>query len=146
MMKSLTILFLALFVFSGSLAHAQVEQTSLSLYTGAGTFLTITGASGGRTFQFPTGTGTLLTTATGLSNPMNALGALIYGGASGVPTQLAGNASGSTKTFLTSTASGGVATAPAWGTIAAADVPVFVASGASHAAGAVPDPGLTAGT
>lgn len=40
----------------------------------------------------------------------------------------------------------GAAAAPTFRAIVAADLPVFVASGASHAAGAVPDPGSTAGT
>ncbi len=40
----------------------------------------------------------------------------------------------------------GAAGAPTMRTIVPADVPVFGASGASHAAGAVPDPGATAGT
>ncbi len=40
----------------------------------------------------------------------------------------------------------GAAAAPAFRSLAAADLPVFVASGASHAAGAVPDPGSSAGT
>lgn len=40
----------------------------------------------------------------------------------------------------------GSAATPTWRTIAAADLPVFVASGPSHAPGAVPDPGPTAGT
>lgn len=40
----------------------------------------------------------------------------------------------------------GAAGAPTMRAIVPADVPVFVASGASHAAGAVPDPGATAGT
>lgn len=40
----------------------------------------------------------------------------------------------------------GVGSAFTVGVIAAADLPVFVASGASHAVGAVPDPGAAAGT
>lgn len=39
----------------------------------------------------------------------------------------------------------GAAAAPTFRALVAADLPVFVASGASHAAGAVPDPGSTAG-
>lgn len=40
----------------------------------------------------------------------------------------------------------GVAATPTFRALVAADLPVFVASGASHAAGAVPDPGSSAGT
>jgi hypothetical protein len=40
----------------------------------------------------------------------------------------------------------GSAAAPAFRALVAADYPVFGASGASHAQGAVPDPGATAGT
>jgi hypothetical protein len=42
--------------------------------------------------------------------------------------------------------SSGGSAAPGFRALVAADLPVFVASGASHAAGAVPDPGATAGT
>ena len=50
---------------------------------------------------------------TGFVNPMTTLGDMIYGGASGTPTRLAGNTT-STLEILTSTGSGGSATAPAW--------------------------------
>lgn len=42
--------------------------------------------------------------------------------------------------------SSGAAAAPTFRAIVPADVPVFVASGSGHAAGAVPDPGASAGT
>lgn len=42
--------------------------------------------------------------------------------------------------------SSGSSAAPGFRALVPADYPVFVASGASHAAGAVPDPGATAGT
>lgn len=56
------------------------------------------------------------------------LGDLLYGGASGTPTRLAGNTT-TTKEFLTSTGSGGLATAPTWGTIAAGDLPTIALTG-----------------
>lgn len=68
----------------------------------------------------------------------------------GSPVTAAGNltisalASQAANTFLA--APSGAAGAPTMRMIVPADVPVFVASGASHAAGAVPDPGATAGT
>lgn len=52
------------------------------------------------------------------------LGDLVYGGASGAPTRLAGDTS-NTRKFLRSVSSGGVAAAPAWDTILAADVPTL---------------------
>ena len=60
-------------------------------------------------------------TLTSLNNPMTTLGDIIYGGASGAATRLAGNTT-ATKNVLTSTGSGGVATAPVWGTLTATDV------------------------
>lgn len=65
--------------------------------------------------------------AVGFTNPMTTLGDLISGGASGAAARLAGNTT-ATKEFLTSTGSGGVATAPAWATIAAADLPAATTS------------------
>lgn len=50
------------------------------------------------------------------------LGDTMYGGASGVPTQLAGNTT-ATKKYLTQTGTGSVSAAPGWNTIAAADLP-----------------------
>lgn len=40
----------------------------------------------------------------------------------------------------------GAAASPTWRALVPADYPVFIASGATHAAGAVPDPGVTGGT
>lgn len=75
-------------------------------------------------YTFPTTNGTGVLTndgagnltwasASGMTNPMTTLGDIIYGGTSGVATRLAGNTNNSAY-FLRSTASGGVATAPAW--------------------------------
>jgi len=49
-----------------------------------------------------------------LSNPMTTLGDVIYGGAAGAVTRLAGPTTPATPFILTSTPSGGVATAPFW--------------------------------
>ena len=57
-----------------------------------------------------------------LANPMTTLGDLNYGGASGVPTRLAGDTS-NTRKFLREQSSGGVATAPAWDTFLIGDIP-----------------------
>ena len=51
-----------------------------------------------------------------------------------------------TANFIFAGPATGAAAAPTFRLMAAADMPVFVASGASHAAGAVPDPGASAGT
>ncbi|MDE2097178.1 MAG: hypothetical protein KGL39_08020 [Patescibacteria group bacterium] len=74
------------------------------------------------------------------ANPMTTSGGLIIGGAKGQATNLPPNTTGTNK-FLRCTSS-----TVSWATLTAADLPVFVAAGASHAAGAVPDPGATAHT
>lgn len=58
-----------------------------------------------------------------LSNPMTTLGDIIYENATPAATRLAGNTT-ATKNFLTQTGTGSVSAAPAWGTIASADLPV----------------------
>jgi hypothetical protein len=58
------------------------------------------------------------------SNPMTTLGDLIYENATPAAARLAGNTA-STKNFLTQTGTGAVSAAPAWGTIAAGDVPTL---------------------
>ena len=66
---------------------------------------------------FPT-SGTLAT------NPMTTLGDVTYGGASGVVTRLAGDTS-NTRKFLRELSVAGVAAAPVWDTILAADIPTL---------------------
>ena len=63
-------------------------------------------------------------TAFGNISPMTTSGDIIYGGASGAGTRLAGTTS-ATKHFLTQTGSGSASAAPAWGTIASGDVPTL---------------------
>jgi len=60
----------------------------------------------------------------GFANPMSALGDIIYGGASGVATRLAGNTAAA-KRFLIQTGDGTISAAPSWGTIAVGDVPTL---------------------
>ena len=62
-----------------------------------------------------------------VQNPMTASGDTVYGAASGTPARLAGNTS-ATKNFYTQTGSGAASAAPAWGTIAAADMPAGTTS------------------
>jgi Polysaccharide deacetylase len=85
--------------------------------------------AGGNTVTIAEG-GTGQTTANAGFNalsPMTTLGDEIYGGASGAATRLAGNTT-STKNFLTQTGNGSVSAAPAWGTIAAGDLPAATTS------------------
>lgn len=89
--------------------------------------------------------GTLAEGNGGTNQSTYAIGDLLYSSATNTLAKLAGNTT-STKKFLTQTGTGSVSAAPAWNTILAADIPVFVASGASHASGAVPDPGSSAGS
>jgi len=90
-------------------------------------------------------TGSLATTRGGTAITTYTLGDILYSSAANTLAKLAGNTT-ATKQFLTQTGTGAVSAAPAWGAIAAGDMPIFVASGASHASGAVPDPGATPGT
>lgn len=111
-----------------------------------GTALTTFGfASGTPTFAAANLTGTVGETHGGTNQNAYTLGDTLYSSASNTLAKLAGNTT-STKKFLRQTGTGSVSAAPAWDTIAAADVPTFVAAGGSHAAGAVPDPGATAHT
>jgi len=57
-------------------------------------------------------------------SPMTTLGDIIYGGASGAGTRLAGNTT-TTKKFLIQTGDGTNSAAPSWGSIAAGDVPTL---------------------
>ena len=66
-------------------------------------------------------------------SPMTTLGDIIFGGASGVGTRLAGNST-TTKNFLIQTGNGSTSTAPAWGAIAAGDVPTLNQSTTGNAA------------
>jgi len=58
---------------------------------------------------------------TPFANPMTTLGDIIYGGASGAATRLAGNTT-TTKQYLSQTGNGTVSAAPAWATIAGSDI------------------------
>ena len=60
----------------------------------------------------------------GMTNPMTTAGDVIIGGSSGTPNRLAGDTSNSRK-LLRTQASGGVAQAPAWDILQAADVPTL---------------------
>lgn len=69
-----------------------------------------------------TGTGLKWAAAAGgFANPMTTLGDVIYGGAAGTGTRLAGNTT-TTKQFLSQTGNGSISAAPVWSTVAKADV------------------------
>jgi hypothetical protein len=58
----------------------------------------------------------------GMTNPMNTLGDVIYGGSAGAATRLAGDTSNVRK-LLRSLSSAGVAAAPVWDTLTTTDMP-----------------------
>jgi hypothetical protein len=72
-------------------------------------------------------TGTLACAAAALTNPMSALGDLLYEGDSSAPVRLGGNTM-TTKQFLTQTGDGSKSAAPAWSTISASDLPTPTSS------------------
>ena len=95
-----------------SLSIAFTELTDApSSYTGqAGKAVVVNGTEDGLAFAaIPT-------------NPLTTLGDIIYGGASGVQTRLAGNTT-ATKKFLTQTGNGSASAAPGWNTLEAGDIP-----------------------
>lgn len=95
-----------------------------------------TGLAASRVFDLPIGdpaagqllSGSLsgstitLTWVSALSNPMNSIGDLIYGGVAGLATRLAGNTAPVRK-FLVQTGTGSAANAPTWNIIDASDLP-----------------------
>ena len=84
--------------------------------------LTTSGSSGASTYS--SGTLNIPTyTFNGLS-PMTTLGDIIYGGASGAATRLAGNTT-TTKKFLSQTGDGTNSAAPSWSAITASDIPTL---------------------
>jgi hypothetical protein len=68
--------------------------------------------------------GTWVVGGGGMSNPMTTLGDVLYENATPAAARLAGNTT-TTKKYLTQTGTGSASAAPAWGTIAAADVPTL---------------------
>ena len=83
--------------------------------------LTTTNSSGAATYNSTTGVLNIPQyTFNGLS-PMTTLGDIIYGGASGAGTRLAGNTT-TTKQFLSQTGTGTVSAAPSWSAVTKSDV------------------------
>lgn len=83
-----------------------------------------TDAAAGQNLFFCTATNgwTQMTVGSGgMANPMTTLGDSMYAGAGGAAMRLSGNTT-TTRKFLTQTGTGSVSAAPAWGTVASADV------------------------
>jgi len=72
----------------------------------------------------PSGGVVTMSWATALTNPMTTSGDMIYGGAAGVATRLAGDTTNAKK-FLTATSIAGVAQPPSWGGIVINDLPII---------------------
>jgi hypothetical protein len=117
-------------VVNGGTGVANPTAHYTAVAEGASVFTFITpGSAGGCYISNGTSADPSFQACPGLTNPMSTLGDTIYGGAAGAPTRLAGPTTpNSVPELLTSTPSGGAATAPAW---ALAGVPFDVQSGAS---------------
>lgn len=91
------------------------------------------------------GTGQITATAAfNALSPLTTLGDVLYAGAAGSDTRLAGNTT-ATKQFLTQTGTGSGSAAPAWGAIAAGDVPTLNQNTTGTAASATNFTGSLAG-
>lgn len=84
-------------------------------------------------------------TGLGFTNPMTTLGDLLYGGASGAGTRLAGNTA-ATRLFLISQGTGSAAQVPTLGALASGDIPNNGANTSGTAAGLSGTPALPTGT
>jgi hypothetical protein len=106
---------------TGNVEDLSVTQATALLNVFTTTLKGLTPASGGGTTNFLRADGTWATPAgTGFTNPMTTLGDTMYQGASGV-TRLAGNIT-TAKQYLSQTGTGTISAAPAWSSIAGADV------------------------
>lgn len=81
----------------------------------------------------------------GFANPMTTLGDIIYGGASGAASRLAGNTT-TTKQFYSSTGTGSAAQAPVLGALASGDIPNNAANTSGTASNLSGTPALPNGT
>ena len=87
----------------------------------AGANITITPAAGQIT----------IAAAAGFTNPMTAVGDMIYGSTSGVATRLPGNTS-TTKQFMVQTGTGSASSSPSWGSLATGDLPGSVVTSSGN--------------
>ncbi len=101
----------------GSIANRPAACSQGDVYFG-------TDAAAGQNLFFCTATNgwTQMTVGSGgMANPMTTLGDFMYARAGGAAMRLSGNTT-TTRKFLTQTGTGSVSAAPAWGTVASADV------------------------
>ncbi len=113
---------------SGVAAHQVAVGTAANTFT-LKTLPDCVGSSNALNYTQSTDLFSCLSIAT-LSNPMTTLGDIIYGGASGAATRLAGpTATNSVPQYLTSTPSGGAATSPTW---TPSGVPVNAQTGTTY--------------
>jgi hypothetical protein len=129
---------------SGKVAVSAVTSTELGYLTGATSAIqtqldgkepTIAAAASDPTLKYWRGDKTFQTlpvyTFNSLS-PMTTLGDIIYGGASGAGTRLAGNITANRR-FLRQTGTGAASAAPAWDALASGDIPNNAAEAGSVA-------------
>ncbi|KVD37863.1 beta strand repeat-containing protein [Burkholderia ubonensis] len=117
---------------------------SVPLYSVVTNASTATSYTDYRSYQpSATGGGTGTVTSVGLTAPSQFTVSGSPVTSSGTLTFAWGN---QTANYVLAGPTSGGAAAPTFRALVAADLPVFVASGSSHAAGAVPDPGSTAGS
>lgn len=90
--------------------------------------------------------GTLSGTKGGTGHSTTAVGDTLVGAASDTWAKPTKNTSTTRKFFRQIGDGAGNVVSTIWDTLLGADLPTFIASGGSHAPGAVPDPGATAGT
>jgi hypothetical protein len=104
---------------SGTLTATLAAQTANTLLGAISTTLSALAvpscSASQNALEWTTGTGFSCVTIPGFANPMTTLGDIIYGGASGAPTRLAGNTSATTF-VLTQTGTGSASAGPSWGT------------------------------
>ena len=111
-----------------SIGLGNVENTALSTWGGTANIVTVGTVSAGVWEGTDVGVahgGTGASTASAGFNalsPMTTLGDIVYGGASGTGTRLAGNTAASNK-FLRQIGNGAVSAAPSWAALEAGDIP-----------------------
>lgn len=108
----------------GSLSGILKASTGAVATASAGTDYYAPGSTDVAITDGGTGASSASTAFNNLS-PMTVLGDIIYGGASGAGTRLAGNTA-ATKKYLSQTGDGVNSAAPVWGVIAAADLPTSI--------------------
>jgi len=91
------------------------------------------------TASAPSGSTVTLSWSSVLTNPLDNVGQIIYGGVAGAPTKLAANLVNA-KRFLTSTAIAGIGQAPVWSTVSGSDLASVVPLSLGGTGAALVDP------